>query len=79
MTRLQGGAAADVREMQGIESRLAVALDRTADQIAHSECLDVEQRAEVYTIIDAIQADTRGHRKTIKLLTRRLTEGAADA
>ena len=79
MTRLQGGAAADVREMQGIEFRLAVVLGRTAEQIAHSECLDIEQRAEVYTILDAIQADTRVHRKTIKLLTRRLTEGAADA
>jgi len=79
MTRVQGGLTGDVREMAGIENRLEATLNRTAEELAHSECFDAEQRAEVYTILDALQSDTKVHRKTIKFLTTKLSKGGADA
>jgi hypothetical protein len=48
-----------------LEDDLAAALDEAAHQIAHAECFDLEQRAEVYTILHAIQTDTAAHRQIV--------------
>jgi hypothetical protein len=71
--------AGSVRAVEGMEDRLADTLTAASDEIAHSECLDPEQRAEVYAILDAIQADTKDHRKTITLLSRKISEADANA
>jgi hypothetical protein len=75
----QDGLWGDVRSLAGVESKLAATLLATSDEVAHSECLDVEERSEVYTILEAIQADTQVHREMIELLTHKLAEGGADA
>ncbi len=47
------------------EAALASLLDSTSREIAHSECLESEERAEVYTILEIIKADTHRHRQII--------------
>jgi len=79
MTGAYRRVAGSVRAVEGVEDQLAAILTATSDEIAHSECLDSEQRAEVYAILDAIQADTKAHRKTITLLSRQISEASADA
>ena len=51
--------------MARAEEELAAQLVATADEIAHAECFDPEQRAEVYTILRAIQTDTEAHRRIV--------------
>lgn len=63
-----GGASA----MMSLEDELSAALGAAADQIAHTECFDTEERAEVYSILDALKLDTKAHRALVKLLTERL-------
>jgi hypothetical protein len=48
-----------------LEEALSDALSRTAAEVAHAECLDQEQRAEVYTILETLQADTQSHRLVV--------------
>ena len=48
-----------------VEERLAEALRATAREVGHTECLDGEQRAEVYTILDALRNDTNAHRAIV--------------
>ena len=79
MTRGQDGLWGNVQALEGAESKFAAALAATSEEMAYSECLDVEERSEVYTILEAILADTEAHRRTIKLLASRLAEGGADA
>ena len=52
----------------GLEARLAGLLADAADEVAHAECFDEEQRAEVYTILNTLQADVEMHRGMISLL-----------
>ncbi|MCE5326418.1 MAG: hypothetical protein LLG01_08365 [Planctomycetaceae bacterium] len=47
------------------EAALASLLDSTSREIAHSDCLESEERAEVYTILEIIKADTRRHRQML--------------
>ena len=50
--------SSEVSRMAGLEDDLAAAIEQAADQIAHAECFDIEQRAEVYSILHALQADS---------------------
>ena len=75
MMQGQGSVQGTVQALAGVESQLSAILTATSDEIAHSECLDVEDRAEVYAILGAIQADTEVHRQAINLLSHRLVEG----
>lgn len=79
MSNGQDGVQGEVQLLAGVENQFAATLTATSDQIAHSECLDVEERSEVYTILKAIQADTKLHRETLDLLAHRLEEGGANA
>ncbi|MCE5277384.1 MAG: hypothetical protein ABFD92_12220 [Planctomycetaceae bacterium] len=47
------------------EAALVSLLDSTSREIAHSECLESEERAEVYTILEIIKSDTRRHRQMV--------------
>lgn len=58
----------------GMESRLAADLTATSGEIAHSEYLSVEQRSEVYSILEALRSDTEHHKKAIRLLADGLGE-----
>ena len=60
-----------------IEDELAAVLNQAADDIGRAECFDVEQRAEVYAILQALQTDQTEHRKVIKLIARQ--RGESDA
>jgi len=48
-----------------IEDQLAGVLLRTTKDISHSECFDDEQRAEIYTILQTLKADTCLHRDIV--------------
>jgi len=54
-----------VSTVVGMETRLAEKLTETADEVAHTECFDQEQRAEIYTILQAMKADTEAHRDIV--------------
>jgi hypothetical protein len=79
MSNGQDGVQGEVQLLAGVENQFAATLTATSDQIAHSECLDVEERSEVYTILKAIQADTKLHRETLEMLAHRFAGDAADA
>ena len=55
-----------------LEDELSRGLTQAADKIAHMEWDDVEQRAEVYTIVQALQQDVVAHRRMIDLVSHRL-------
>ena len=79
MTSLQGVYGLDLSGMAQLEEQLTHRLAAAANDIAHMECFDQEQRAEIYTIIEALKADTEVHQARAALLARQLAEGAADA
>jgi len=53
---------AEIGGMVGIEDQLAAALTKATSQMARLEYMDDEQRSEIYTILQAMQADTQAHR-----------------
>ena len=69
----------DMQQMTALEDGLAATLTETADDIAHSECFDYEQRAEVYTILRTLTANTAQHRAMAEILAARLKKGTANA
>ncbi len=69
----------DFAQYVSAESRIADSLSKTADELAHSECFDQEQRAEIYAILQAIKTDTDNHHKTVKLLAKKMREDIPDA
>lgn len=79
MTDAESPLAFDVSDLSAVEEQLASALSATSQEIAHAECFDAEQRAEVYAILQALQADTEMHRAILKVLLRRPGGGAPDA
>ena len=79
MTEAKGLASTYVAEMGSLEDKLSVTLMETADDVAHSECFDAEQRAEVYTILATLKANTKTHRAMVELLTQKLREGQGRA
>ena len=69
----------DFARYVSVESKIAQSLSETADELAHSECFDQEQRAEIYAILQAIKTDTENHHKTVQLLARKMSEDIPDA
>lgn len=64
-------------KMVGLEAQLAAGLRRATQQIAHSECFDDEQRAEVYSILHALKADTELHQSVIgRWVSHKMTENS---
>ena len=51
---------------------MAGCLAETADEISRSECFDIEQRAEVYTILKTLQDNTESHCAMVRLLTEKM-------
>ena len=73
------GLQADLTKMTSLESGLAAALTQTSQEIAHSECLDTEQRAEVYSIIEAIKTNSQTHQVMVKQLAEKLKGAEGNA
>jgi hypothetical protein len=51
-----------------LEAQLAKVLSQAASDVARLESLDQEQRAEVYAILQVIQADIEVHRQIVSEL-----------
>ena len=66
-----GGREVDVSELACVEDQLAATLSETADDVAHTEGFDAEQRAEIYSILKALKSNCEVHRAKVKLLIRR--------
>ncbi len=79
MTEANGLASTYVAEMGSLDDRFRATLTETSDDVAHSECFDREQRAEVYTILETLKANAETHRAMVKLLHSKLREDAASA
>ena len=79
MTEAEGSASTYVTEMGSLGDKLKATLTETADDIARTESFDTEQRAEIYTILDTLKANTETHRAMVKLLTQQLRKGGGDA
>ena len=69
----------DMQQMTSLEDGLAASLIETADEIAHSECFDSEQRAEVYTILQTLKNNTESHRAMVKMLADKIRETTPNA
>lgn len=79
MSGIETRANENVPDLAGMEARIAESLDETADELAHAECFDQEQRAEIYAILQAIRTDATNHRAMIDLLAAKMVRGANDA
>jgi len=79
MSGCSGSVSTDMSAMLNVEKQLAATLTEASDEIAHTECLDCEQRAEVYTIIQALKSDTKNHHELVELLASIRTGAKNDA
>lgn len=79
MSGIETRANQNIPDLAGLEARIAEALDETADELAHAECFDQEQRAEIYAILQAIQNDASNHRALVDLLGAKMSQGSANA
>ena len=66
-------------QLTDAESKIAYSLASAAEELAHTECFDQEQRAEIYAILGAIKTDTENHRRTIELVADNPAKGVGDA
>jgi hypothetical protein len=78
MSGMETRAEPNVANLASMEARIAATLSDTADELAHAECFDQEQRAEIYAILQAIRNDTSNHRALVDLLAAKLDQGAKD-
>jgi hypothetical protein len=65
MTGMQVGSQSAIFTTAGLEAQLAKVLSETSSDVARIESLDQEQRAEVYAILQAIEADSLIHRQMV--------------
>ncbi|MFP4356430.1 MAG: hypothetical protein ACLFUJ_15035 [Phycisphaerae bacterium] len=61
---------ADLADLVQMEDDLAALLQDMAYDVEHTEQFDREQRAELHTILRALQADTEMHRGIIAVIAR---------
>lgn len=67
---MDGQIGLQMSELAGVEHRLASTLSDTTRQVARMECLDEEQRAEIYTILKAIGQDSQVHQAMADALAK---------
>lgn len=63
----------------GLEDQLRATLLAAADEVAHAECFDDEQRAEVYSILNALKNDSERHLRWVGQWAGKVKEEVADA
>jgi hypothetical protein len=79
MTSPQANFVENLSSLETAESVIFNSLNQTTDELAHAECFDQEQRAEIYAILQAIKTDTENHRQMIQLLAQKLNRNSPDA
>ncbi|MCP4377156.1 MAG: hypothetical protein GY794_13390 [bacterium] len=52
-------------DLERIEQGLVDTVQAAAREVQYTECLDDEQRAEVYSILHALRNDTEAHREIV--------------
>ncbi len=52
-------------EALNVEEALIQALEATSEELQHTECFDSEERAELYTILKTLIADTQTHQQIV--------------
>ena len=62
-----------------MEKQLAAFLEETSEELGYAECFDSEQRAELYTILQALISDTAEHQRVLGQWVSDRREGPADA
>jgi len=55
----------DIAALRQLEEQLAQRLEQTAHEIQHMDSFDDEQRAEIYTILQALREDSLAHRDAL--------------
>ena len=61
----QSGGGDVMSNVVSIEAQLAATLAEAAEEVAHMEFFDQEQRAEIYTILQAMRADSQVHQEVV--------------
>ncbi len=79
MQGMDSGSSNYISEAVCIERKLSIALHDTTDEMSRMECLDEEQRAEIYAILEALKTDSAVHAGWVKTLESHLSKKAADA
>lgn len=80
VTTMQGQLPeADFGGVIGLEDQLAAALSKATTHMARLEYMDDEQRAEIYTILQAMQTDTEAHRCMVGQWVDDRMQGAGNA
>lgn len=65
MAKPDSGTKAHFCQLQKIEQDLAQSMEMIVRQVSHSENLDQEKRAEIYSILQALEIDGHAHREII--------------
>jgi len=74
-----GGHEFDVSDLASVEEQLAASLSEAAADVARTEGFDAEQRAEIYSILEAMKSNSEIHRAKVKLLLARKGQPAGHA
>ena len=78
MALAQGQIPSSLSELVALESQLASDLMDLLEDVEHTEFFDDEQRAELYTILKALQADSEMHRGTVLRVAQLAGEYVSD-
>ena len=79
MSGMESTGFGDVSALTQLEDQLAEALAQASGEVARMECFDVEQRAEVYAILETLKTDTAAHRVMVDKLTSQLVGDCGNA
>jgi hypothetical protein len=79
MSGMEGASPTDVSVLSTLEDRIAATLAKTTGEISRTESLDIEQRSEIYAILETLKADTEAHRALVDMLKRKLIRKTGDA
>ena len=65
MTTVKDNSAHLFGDLARIEQELVDTVQAASREVQYTECLDDEQRAEVYSILHALRNDTEAHRQIV--------------
>jgi hypothetical protein len=65
MTTVNDNSKHPFDDLERIEQGLVDTVQAAAREVQYTECLDDEQRAEVYSILHALRNDTEAHRQIV--------------
>ncbi|MDP6046451.1 MAG: hypothetical protein QGG25_12640 [Phycisphaerae bacterium] len=65
MTTVKDNSSHPFGDLARIEQGLVDTVQAASQEVKFTECLDDEQRAEVYSILHALKNDTEAHRQMV--------------